>query len=377
MEISWDDINIHRWGASSLGEVINIISAISDLENGTDLKEQVDKTGRLWFRGCENVSYMLLPGLQRDKTEIFEGSTTPRYLESNLREEMRLQHFQARVYHLLKTVPDNTIGWQELEQHYSNRTRYLDWSESAIVSLSFAVRPYLVQTSKSAQKDFLPCLWVLNPRSLNRKGYQYFSASENSRQLIIQALSEFPDMHFDATNFQGELSKNSDLFFSAKKVGSRADNDEMEGIPCLSVLHDLASQTRHNLQNLLKQKEFNPYYYLLLRYYADGLPVFIDESQEEDFLPPLAVLQPYHSIRIKEQKGVFTIFPNYIARTKPIGDDVLTCTAMENQRICSSCLYHIQLNDPERIAYDLLNIGVRGADLYSEIDEYAREIEYR
>lgn len=158
MEISWDDINIHRWGASSLGEVINIISAISDLENGTDLKEQVDKTGRLWFRGCENVSYMLLPGLQRDKTEIFEGSTTPRYLESNLREEMRLQHFQARVYHLLKTVPDNTIGWQELEQHYSNRTRYLDWSESAIVSLSFAVRPYLVQTSKSAQKDFLPCL---------------------------------------------------------------------------------------------------------------------------------------------------------------------------------------------------------------------------
>ena len=87
----------------------------------------------------------------------------------------------------------------------------------------------------------------------------------------------------------------------------------MEGIPCLSVLHDLASQTRHNLQNLLKQKEFNPYYYLLLRYYADGLPVFIDESQEEDFLPPLAVLQPYHSIRIKEQKGVFTIFPNYIA----------------------------------------------------------------
>ena len=49
----------------------------------------------------------------------------------------------------------------------------------------------------------------------------------------------------------------------------------------------------------------NSVYYVLGRIYSDG---YILEDRK---IPPLAVVHPYHSERIKAQKGVFTVFPFY------------------------------------------------------------------
>lgn len=60
----------------------------------------------------------------------------------------------------------------------------------------------------------------------------------------------------------------------------------------------------------LENFEINPFFYLLLRFYSDGVPVELEK------LPPLAVIHPYHSQRIKMQRGVFTVFPYYIPDAK-------------------------------------------------------------
>lgn len=65
------------------------------------------------------------------------------------------------------------------------------------------------------------------------------------------------------------------------------------------------------MKGMLLSGEYNPFFYLCMRYYGDVLPVCINQNGEDN-LPPLAVLHQYQRERIRSQRGTFTIFPNYI-----------------------------------------------------------------
>lgn len=123
----------------------------------------------------------------------------------------------------------------------------------------------------------------------------------------------------------------------------------------------------------LKNFEINPFFYLLLRYYSDGLPVDLGK------LPPLAVIHPYHSQRIKIQKGVFTVFPYYIPdkKMKKIWKDTgaYPSFGMEYMEQCIPYLQKIRIVNPHRVAQELMITGSKRGNLYPDMQNVSLDME--
>jgi hypothetical protein len=119
-----------------------------------------------WFRGHKNVNWSLLPKILR-----------PEYRD--LAEEDFRWEFRLRAWPFLPGVasePRSDWDWYFLMQHYGLPTRLLDWTESALVALYFAVRD--IETLDKANA----VVWAINPweinRRLARKGQDLLTAGE-------------------------------------------------------------------------------------------------------------------------------------------------------------------------------------------------------
>jgi hypothetical protein len=126
------------------------ITSIADLIK--ELKEFSDPhRGPTWYRGHADAAWKLLPNYDR--------------LKDPMRESEILGKFRQNANLLLNQVPHmpNEFGWMFLMQHYGVPTRLLDWSESPLVALYFAVED---KNPANAKKD--AALWVLYPLELNK-----------------------------------------------------------------------------------------------------------------------------------------------------------------------------------------------------------------
>lgn len=104
---------------------------------------------RMWYRGQSNYSWGLLPSVQRETKEPHREQ----YITTNFMiQTMRLSHNAPQQY--------DRARWLTMMQHYGLPTRLLDWSESPLVALYFALK-------QSSQTD--AAVWVLNPMKLNQK----------------------------------------------------------------------------------------------------------------------------------------------------------------------------------------------------------------
>jgi hypothetical protein len=86
--------------------------------------------GNWLFRGVTSVRHTLVPSVGRQR----EGFGYSAAMESRL-----LGQFKREALPFLPTRPDSEWEWLALAQHHGVPTRLLDWSESPLVSLFFAV----------------------------------------------------------------------------------------------------------------------------------------------------------------------------------------------------------------------------------------------
>jgi len=109
----------------------------------------------IWFRGHECYNYKLLPKIYRFDIEDNKPKSEY-YDESNIFSHFRLRHPEYHFSHR------DTIDWLCLMQHYGLPTRLLDWTESILIALFFAVK----DNHHTNDKD--GTLIVLNANRLNR-----------------------------------------------------------------------------------------------------------------------------------------------------------------------------------------------------------------
>jgi FRG domain len=104
-----------------------------------------------WFRGHENAHWPLVPSLYR----FGLGDE-----ETDLRLEFRRRALQL----IPGRVPADDWQWYFLMQHHGAPTRLLDWTDSALVALFFAVSSNQAGNPAVASDA---AVWMLDPWALN------------------------------------------------------------------------------------------------------------------------------------------------------------------------------------------------------------------
>lgn len=348
--------------AERLSEVYQRMEEIIDEIKSTNK----NKRPLLWFRGHARSHYNLQPSLYRDIDK--KDSASGNYTTTHTREEYRFQHFMARNYdNLTYRMPQSFIEWQEIMQHYGAKTRLMDWSESLNIALEFALEDFFKPVRNLAVENSCcisdPAIWIVRPDKLNEAVYDTFMGNTS---LISRALQIYAPDEKLAETIRCELknTQKSGLYYSLQKEGEQNMN-----VVSLSSLELLRSAYKGRELRALENQEINPYFFLLLRYYSDGLPI------EYDTLPPLPIIHPYHSERIKIQKGVFMVFPHYLPNQRLKDHLENASIAMEYMRQCIPWLYKIQILDPKRVAEELMMTGTKRGGLYPEMQSITEDME--
>lgn len=100
----------------------------------------------VWFRGHSKQAWKLVPGLHRLKQPASENDL--------------INKFRQNANLLVEQSPKTEFDWLFVMQHYGVPTRLLDWTESPLVGLYFAV-------TEHPKAD--GTLWVLKPIELNKQ----------------------------------------------------------------------------------------------------------------------------------------------------------------------------------------------------------------
>lgn len=346
----------------SLGAYTTEISNIIGESTGNSLYPPI-----LWFRGQSNANYSLVPSLFRTKARVDKKSVSGCYTKLHYAEDIRTQHYIAKNFHLLAKEPSSRVEWLEVMQHHQVKTRVLDWSESSLHSLLFALEPFFDDSKykEDSRKACAPCVWVLSPKKLNKQIMEYLQNNKALWEVLLDDL--------DASDAEKkEIIKTLDGYKKFEEYAETEDTVHIDYIFNLSSINDEILRDRTRLKELLLSGDvMNPYYYLLARIYSDG---YVLDKRD---LAPLCVVHPYHSERIKAQKGVFTVFPFYEERATDavLRKNKINPDAMELNHMTEGCLCQILIKNPQKVALEMLENGLNDSWLYPEMPVVSSEIE--
>lgn len=128
-----------------------MIKSLSEFLNAIDIlripNSDVSSTTLPWYRGQADSLWHLIPTLYR-------GSWDPG------REREMTRDFRLRALMEIEHPPLTYLEWLFVMQHYGLPTRLLDWTESCLVALYFAVERFDDICNAT--------VWVLHPWTLNK-----------------------------------------------------------------------------------------------------------------------------------------------------------------------------------------------------------------
>lgn len=166
--------------------------------------------GSIWYRGQTKDSYSLLPSYLRNS---YAPETT------------LLSAFKQNATMLADKQPKNNFDWMFLMQHYGIPTRLLDWSESPLVALYFALQ-------KTEENDDA-VIWALKPTELNK-------------QANIKSLQEefyipsFEDVEIDGYSIE---SSNAKVSLKPVAVIASRNNPRIQAQMGVFTIHHLNDTT--------------------------------------------------------------------------------------------------------------------------------------
>lgn len=144
------------------------ITPIETVSDFVRFVEDLPNANNLWFRGVARTSYTPVPGLVWRNISAAEGTLEHSFLIS------------YKSY-----IEDSNISpWElmALMQHHGLPTRLLDWSESALVALYFAL-------TSEPKHDGERVVWILDPFALNKQtigaAYLYCPAVIANKEFTI------------------------------------------------------------------------------------------------------------------------------------------------------------------------------------------------
>jgi hypothetical protein len=117
------------------------------------LKQQAKVKQIIWFRGQARKEWNLVPSLARE----------PKHLKA---EAAIIKRFMQNATPVIEVPPRDEWEWMFLMQHYGAGTRLLDWSESPLAALYFAVF--------EKEHGGGGAVWCLDPVALNRAANMKF-----------------------------------------------------------------------------------------------------------------------------------------------------------------------------------------------------------
>ncbi|NRD90048.1 FRG domain-containing protein [Sphingopyxis sp. BSNA05] len=122
------------------------VRSLSDLIE--HLKDNLPSNRPTWFRGQRNADWDLEPGIKRHG-----GIDAERTL---------FKRFKQNAFSHVTSRPTTEWEWLFVMQHFGLPTRLLDWTESALIGLYFALDGDLADSP-----DSYAALWAIDPIGLN------------------------------------------------------------------------------------------------------------------------------------------------------------------------------------------------------------------
>ena len=122
------------------------------------LNDSGDKPVQIWYRGLTKASHGIVPTLYH--APPLTGADEIEFLS----------RFKQNAPQSGIVVPNDEYGWLLLARHYGLRSRLIDWTESPMIGLYFAVE-------QRNGPETIGAIWCLLPKEFNREIPQFFGAA--------------------------------------------------------------------------------------------------------------------------------------------------------------------------------------------------------